>query len=337
VLIRKGLIDCVCFVCVYNNGRYKPLGTGFFIGMPFGNPALKNFLALVVTADHIIRDILDERNPDKRIFLRVNTREGGVEHVHIPLENWVRPDIDDQIENGKVDAAVCWFPGNNQPTSKYDYLLMPASDEIADRALLAEEAIGIGNEVFFAGLFIGHSETVRNEPIVRSGIIAAMPETIESGGLPQHAFLIESRSVGGLSGSPVFASVGFWRHDEDGQLKLRTTFRSTYLIGLISGHWNAEAEIEGGIEREFVNMGIAKVTPMDKVLPLMEECVRKVELIGAGLIIRDIVVAGKTLVDALKSIYDAAAAQQNPTASPDDSTDQTTSENRSTETGPADL
>ncbi|CAM3150818.1 hypothetical protein MYIN104542_20285 [Mycobacterium intermedium] len=309
--------------------------------MPFGKPELKNFLALVITADHIIQKILDERNPDKRIFLRVNTREGGVEHVHIPLENWVRPDIEDQIQNGKVDAAVCWFPGNNSPTGKYDYLLMPASDEIADRALLAEEDIGIGNEVFFAGLFIGHSETTRNEPIIRSGIIAAMPETIESGGLRQHAFLIESRSVGGLSGSPVFASVGFWRHDEDGQLKLRTTFRTTYLIGVISGHWHAEAEIEGAIESEFVNMGIAKVTPMDKVLPLMDQCVRKFELLGAGLIIKDLVAAGKTLVDTLKFVFEeaaaasqqgaaaaqqaVAAAQQDQSTPPGSSTGQTTS------------
>lgn len=332
------MTDSVCFVCRYRNGEYEPVGTGFFVGMPFGNPASNKYLALVVTALHVITNIEGAGQTPDKIYLRVNTKDGGVEHVHIPSEQWTRPDINQQLENGIVDAAVCWFPGNNT-TGNYDYLLMPASGEIAGRELLEEEGIGIGNEVFFAGLFIRHTETRRNEPIVRAGMIAAMPETIETRSGPQHAFLIETRSIGGFSGSPVFVNAGFWRFDDDGQLKLRSSSfnRMQYLIGVISGHWDIGEEVQvagGPTERASMNMGIAKATPMEKVLPLMEECVRKVELLGAGLVIRDIVDAGKNLVDAVQSLLlRAAASQQNQSLSPNDATDQTTSENPSTETG----
>jgi hypothetical protein len=341
VLIPKKMTDSVCFVCRYRNGEYEPVGTGFFVGMPIGNPESNNFLALVVTALHVITDIEGAGQTPNKIYLRVNTKDGGVEHVHIPSEQWARPDIAEQLDNGIVDAAVCWFPGNNSTTSKYDYLLMPASNEIANRDLLEEEGIGIGNEVFFAGLFIRHTETKRNEPIVRAGMIAAMPEKIETRYGPQHAFLIETRSIGGFSGSPVFVNAGFWRFDEEGQLKLRSKFRMHYLIGVISGHWEVGEEIQtvgGATERASMNMGIAKVTPMEKVLPLMAECVKKFQAHGAGLILKDLATIGRNFGELIKSIIEVAAAQPDRSASPGGPTGQTTSpaENPSTEIGSSD-
>jgi hypothetical protein len=49
--------------------------------------------------------------------------------------------------------------------------------------------------------------STRNIPIVRTGVIAAMPaidEPFVRKGEEYHAYLAEMRSIGGLSGSPVF-------------------------------------------------------------------------------------------------------------------------------------
>ena len=51
-----------------------------------------------------------------------------------------------------------------------------------------------------------------NLPIVRLGAIAAMPgEYIKTDWGCLRAYLIEARSIGGLSGSPVFIRVGTTR------------------------------------------------------------------------------------------------------------------------------
>src|SRR5258705_8778907 len=57
------------------------------------------------------------------------------------------------------------------------------------------------------GLFLGHHGKSRNVPIVRFGTVSAMPgELLESTytNKPHQSYVIESRSLGGLSGSPVF-------------------------------------------------------------------------------------------------------------------------------------
>jgi hypothetical protein len=340
VLIPKQMTDCVCFVCrERGNGGYEPLGTGFFLGVPVGKAESPNVVAVVITALHVINNIEGSGQTPNKIFLRVNTKEGGVEHIHIPTENWIKPDIDDQIDNGKIDAAVCWFPGNNSPTGKYDYLLMPASNEIAFRQFLNDEDIGIGDDVFFTGLFRYHTETERNEPIVRSGIIAAMTETISTDFGPQHAFLVESRSMGGFSGSPVFVTPGFLRFDEEGQLKIRPTFGRSYLIGVISGHWDAPegVQVMGGLpERASLNMGIAKVTPMEKVFPLIEDCVEKFQATMVKVVAKGIIELGKAAIaEFMKNLREAAASQRDQNRpSGDDTSPQSasTGEDSATET-----
>lgn len=313
MLIPKKSIDCVCFVCTERDGEYVPVGTGFFLGVPIGDPKSPTWVAVVVTALHVLNGIEGTGQTPNKIYLRVNTKYGGVEHVYIPPGNWVRPDIDDLLENGMVDAAVCWFPGNNSPSSKYDYLLMPASNEIAFRQFLDDEDIGIGDDVFFTGLFKYHTETSRNEPIVRSGIIAAMAETIATRSGPQHAFLVESRSMGGFSGSPVFVTPGLFRFDEEGKIKIRPTFGQSFLTGVISGHWDApeDVQIMGGLaERTSLNMGVAKVTPMEKVFPLIEQCVAKFQSVMVDVVKKTLIDIGAALGAAFVDFLQTAAAQQ---------------------------
>lgn len=62
------------------------------------------------------------------------------------------------------------------------------------------------------GLYRNHYGAQRNIPVVRSEIIAARrEEPIETALGPMDAYLVEVRSIGGLSGSPAYAVSGLHR------------------------------------------------------------------------------------------------------------------------------
>jgi hypothetical protein len=165
----------------------------------------------------------------------------------------------------------------------------------ADETLQQPEGIGIGEELFITGLFTGHTGKQRNLPIIRSGIIAAMPgEPLrDDSGDEYMAYLAEVRSLGGLSGSPVFAIVTRARHrqigDRVGLLHRRSYLSNTessesfgemvdftskvFLLGLVRGHWEfgQTGPIQFGVDvREKINAGIAIVTPIQEVMKLLD-------------------------------------------------------------------
>ena len=89
------------------------------------------------------------------------------------------------------------------------------------------------------------------------------------------AYLIESRSIGGLSGSPVFVHLGLNRL-LDGKVKTAKGGLIFYLLGLIHGHWDVQitendAAIDDTIYREAVNVGMAIVTPAIKILEAIKQ------------------------------------------------------------------
>jgi len=70
---------------------------------------------------------------------------------------------------------------------------------------LAEHQVGIGDDIAIAGLYVARMGEHRNLPIIRSGIIAAMPtEKVKTSYGYHDAYLVETRSIDGLSGSPVW-------------------------------------------------------------------------------------------------------------------------------------
>jgi len=101
-----------------------------------------------------------------------------------------------------VDAAVTLF----SPTilRELDVSHIPIG-LFADEKTIAHHKLGVGDEVFATGLFTEVTETTRNIPIVRTGTVAMIPgEKIPFGKNLIEAYLVELRSIGGLSGSPVF-------------------------------------------------------------------------------------------------------------------------------------
>jgi hypothetical protein len=127
--------------------------------------------------------------------------------------------------------------------------------------------------VFIAGLFIERLGESRNIPIVRIGNIAAIAgEPIKTPFADKVVVhLIESRSIGGLSGSPVFVHLGQIRKVGDRILFSTGGGGVFYLFGLIHGHWDEGKTILKTILKENVNMGIAMVVPMEKILEVLNQ------------------------------------------------------------------
>ena len=129
--------------------------------------------------------------------------------------------------------------------------------------------VDIGTDVFITGLFERHAGRERNIPVVRTGSIAAMPEEkidiAQPGEGPRliDAYLVETHSVGGLSGSPVFANpMDLTRTGSN--IALQTIH---IWIGLVSAHWQFDQDKN---EAEQVNSGIAIVTPKQSVLEVFQ-------------------------------------------------------------------
>lgn len=175
--------------------------------------------------------------------------------------------------DSSVDISVCKFSLTGE---RFDYLklleTMVATDEI-----IKKESIGLGDEVFVTGLFVSHFGKFRNTPIVRVGNIASMPDekvdTKDFGSI--EAYLIEVRSIGGLSGSPVFVHLGLVRHI-DGQVKFAQKVPVGgifYLLGVMHGHWDRDENTIDGLAQDidggWVNMGIGIVVPATKILEIL--------------------------------------------------------------------
>jgi hypothetical protein len=155
--------------------------------------------------------------------------------------------------------VVRWTPQN----APIDPKIIPTSTFLTDEVIKARN-IGTGDEVFMTGLFAYLEETEKNLPIVRMGNIALMPdEPIATKFGKTDAYLIEARSLGGLSGSPAF--VHPWQGDR------------FYLLGLMHGHWDTPNEVsevpvvqDAVGNTESVNVGIAIVVPAKKILEVLD-------------------------------------------------------------------
>jgi hypothetical protein len=196
--IPDDVLKCVCFLCIetivdgVQTFRYG--GTGFFVGVPSEKDARRNFVYFV-TARHNIQ----KASLIGPLYLRINTLAGESQHLRLNVD-WTYPEKDG------VDLALLqWAPDQ----SLYDYRIIQ-STMFTDSEVFQTEGIGPGDELFCVGLFTYRHGAKQNYPIVRSGIIASMPNEPfkdHKTGFSYDAYLAEVRSIGGLSGSPVFVGL----------------------------------------------------------------------------------------------------------------------------------
>jgi hypothetical protein len=171
-------------------------------------------------------------------------------------------------ESNSVDVAV--LPFQSQILTEYELAWIPETAFVNDNSI-KEHGIGIGDEIATIGLFTRFSGTGRHFPIVRTGNIAMMPtEKVPVAQFGEvDAVLAEVRSIGGLSGSPVFVrnTVNMPAQNAKGEPTHITGLGPVLaFLGLMHGHWDLPVNFNATQQMEAVNMGISIIVPAKKVL-----------------------------------------------------------------------
>jgi hypothetical protein len=271
VRIPDEVLKCVAFIgeVTHRDEQGNVFGdlcaTGFFVSVRSPRfPELRH--VYFVTAKHVAEDLKD-RIP----YILVNTTSGGQTHIYHYGPRWFFHSTDPT-----ADVAVLQI-GEQSNT---DHLAVLTKDFVTTEDIANREWVDIGDEVFVTGLFTPAPGQKRNMPLVRHGNIAMIPsEQIQTELGFSDVYLVEGRSIGGLSGSPVFV-----RRTETFKLRVPPDNRLTEvncpgpfkLLGLMQGHWDIkESEMNKALVQHDrthgVNMGIAIVTPAVKIWDILNQ------------------------------------------------------------------
>jgi hypothetical protein len=269
MLVPSEIRECIFFVCAHSSdGTLTPMGTGFICS----RPAEGGRVMMLVTAKHVLIKA-EQASDDGAIYLRFNARSGNFAALKMSRDTWLLHPTDETA----IDVAV--HPWTTQIAAAVAFKAWPI-EMSADEEFIQREGVGLGDEVLMVGLFVNHAGNRKNVPIVRQGLIAAMPEEpiyTENFG-PIDAYLIEVRSIGGFSGSPVFLHMGGLRGST-----MTLGPPQLHLLGLMHGYWDVDPREAAATKKgDAVNTGIAAVVPVSKIIetihhPTMEALVTQAE------------------------------------------------------------
>jgi trypsin-like peptidase len=264
--IRDQIRDCVCYIVAFRGGVQSSIGTAFVVSKKIGFE--NQVTCYVVTAAHCLFDDF-EGEPDD-IGLVFNMRNGGAEGFMVDRNLW--------IVHPESDVAILHFvPDSN----RFQYGAY-AIESAAPRDFRESLSIGAGDDTFVTGLLVQHPGRTRILPIVRLGSIASIPsDTVRlelEGGreVDEHVILVEVKSIGGLSGSPVYLHLPFWRDAKKGILHNEEDASAasggqSRLLGVMHGYFKVEVNDPDNVSKgEDLNTGIAVVIPIDRVLELID-------------------------------------------------------------------
>ena len=172
---------CVCFLCVLQNGKYVPKGTCFFIAIPYDAAGVTGSHLYLVTAKHCI----EKAQSQGALYARLNSADGF--RIVELNEEWTYPDA------AGSDVAVLPF---NKFCQASDEIHAVPITMLATNDILRDKRIGLGDNVVVVGLFSKHHGNKKNIPIIRAGVISAMPgePLIGSDGAEYKAYLVEMHS-----------------------------------------------------------------------------------------------------------------------------------------------
>jgi hypothetical protein len=268
VNISDKVLKSVAFIGTKKGDKFLPRATAFIVqhtedGQPFDH---------LVTAEHVIAGL---RTSNQDIWLRANLANGGTKEIAVdPSKFRYHPNNASEA----TDVAISPFrpkfvDGNTGETIALETisLSLEGKEGFLPSIEFAKQSIVLGGEVAIVGLFRSHHGTNRNVPIVRVGNISAMPGepvfTNYAGYI--EAYLVEARSIAGLSGSPVFVL-------PDSTLVLTQLIageeqQGCALLGLMHGHFDVQNLNEDVVSdenepRRSVHTGIGVVVPVTKIL-----------------------------------------------------------------------
>jgi hypothetical protein len=246
--------------------RRLPAGTAFFLSYEISSSI---YIIYAVTARHVIE--AGELKNAQGLFLRV-VHEDGIKDIPMTADQWVRhPDTDVAI------ASVESSPEIKLYAKSHKTLALP------DRLQEHKPPVGEGDDVFFVGLFTRFYGEDQILPIVRFGNIALMPyEPVmaklsvakDAKSSPISAYLVEARSWGGHSGSPVWVYFSAMRDPTKGPTIEDFAGVEPMLLGLVQGHYAIDPteDFIGDLPDErsvAANAGIAIVVPAESIMEVL--------------------------------------------------------------------
>jgi hypothetical protein len=244
-------------------------GSGFIVGVQSKTKEEYTHL-YVVTNEHVVRK--------------------GCRWIRTLIHSDAKPDIieskTEQWEESKTDDVVVYSFGAFGRDVPYSFVPI---NFILTETLSSELSVGPGDDTFMVGRLTRHDGgKERNTPSVRFGNISMMPDVpIEHDGRSQYSFIVETRSLPGYSGSPVFVTIPKLTEWPEPKKFSQSSWTNLHqklviegpvkiLLGVDCGHLPVEREIvlidEHGKETKHktkVNTGMAIVIPGWKILELV--------------------------------------------------------------------
>ena len=263
------ILNTVCFIA-HSTEEIKYGGTAFVVSIKGAND---NAFLYLVTAKHVAEAI-----EDCPFIIGLNEKNGGKALIDADGVKWYYH----PTEPNAVDAAVTPFSPKQYEQLNVQWI--HAGDDAGDNGMFAlpairqEAGIGIGDEIAVVGLFTRFWGRKQLFPIARIGNLAMLPtERIPVNGFePMEVFLAEGRSIGGLSGSPVFVrqTMNILVEGDKGEPIPFAGVGQIYFLGLMHGHWRVARQTmkaEGVEVSEAVNMGVSIVVPAHKIREILDQ------------------------------------------------------------------
>jgi hypothetical protein len=304
VRIPPYFAESAAFLC--EERKRDPSGTAFFVELEEPN----RIWVYLVTARHCV-----EATANREIYVRVNTfpkaqSPTGFEDILTSKDDWFKHDTADvAILPSPVDRqnyAIQQIPIDLAIDGRYRFdvaALDGRGNRVLEPMLRQNFPDGIdvqvGDELFSPGLFVQSAGKSRNLPVVRFGNIARMPgdemvilSTAARGEISIRAYLVETHSWGGFSGSPMFwhyqYNIGLplwaqrWIPQPESRLALPQAMPNPEridvnvsrgwaiaLLGLVSGHYDIPTKAKNEDIETALNAGIAVVTPAENIRELL--------------------------------------------------------------------
>jgi hypothetical protein len=253
--VSDDILKCVGFISHPHPTELNYLGTVSIV-------MTRDGMWHLVTAKHVA-----EMFDPGTFVVAVNAKDGAPRFLKSgdDIEWFYHP-----TEKESVDVAVCPLASPN-----LDLLDSRSISEMSfvSEAKIAEYGIGLGDEILAVGLFTRFFGTSKIIPIVRTGNIAMMPTDkipVKDFGEIE-AYLAESRSIGGLSGSPVFvrSTMNLPTKTTKGEPAVISGLGPLHFLGLMHGHWELPLDFSTIEQAEAVNMGVSIIIPAKKVLEVL--------------------------------------------------------------------
>jgi hypothetical protein len=281
--IYEDIRKCVVFFGFEDSskpGGIACIGTGFLM--------MRDGVGYLVTARHLSHQL--KGDPDQRksdpFLVRLNKKDGTAASIPFDEVEW------HEHTDPHVDVAI--VPLHITREKDYDVSYM-TEEFLIGQAELEKERIGVANLTYTLGLFRLMTGAKRNLAICHVGSIALMPEdekvpvrdwtdTEEDPNKRRRifvdAYLVESQSIGGLSGSPVLVRLEeivdmsgvFGRYDGTKLPAVALHSQRVRLLGLWQGAWEAPPDEVKAAEAGtvLVPLGMGLVVPCSKIVELLD-------------------------------------------------------------------